>query len=116
MPWRTPSNMKTLALIMLIVVALVASGGWIFSWRAGRLKEAALIRYQLEAKQAIAEANKATATANEQTAAAKTEQGAAGNTGIRCAVFSPAGSQHLVWRRRQGEREFRVGHSICLER
>lgn len=73
MLWRTQSNMKTLALIMLIAVALVASGGWIFSSRAGRLKEAALIRYQLEAKQAIAEASKATAIANQQTAAAKLE-------------------------------------------
>jgi len=65
--------MKTTALILLVIVALVTSLGWMFSWRAGRLKDQALIKCQLEAKQAIAEANKATAIANEQTAAANLE-------------------------------------------
>jgi hypothetical protein len=65
--------MKTAALILLVIVALVASLGWMFSWQAGRLKDQALIKYQLEAKQAIAEANKATSIANEQAAAANLE-------------------------------------------
>jgi hypothetical protein len=65
--------MKTAALILLVIVALVTSLGWMFSWKAGRLKDQALIKYQLEAKQAIAEANKATSIANEQTAAANLE-------------------------------------------
>ena len=65
--------MKMAALILLVIVALVTSLGWMFSWKAGRLKDQALIKYQLEAKQAIAEANKATSIANEQTAAANLE-------------------------------------------
>jgi hypothetical protein len=59
--------------MLLVTVALVTSLGWILSWRAGRLKDEALTRYQLEAKQAIAEANKATSIANQQTAAANLE-------------------------------------------
>jgi hypothetical protein len=65
--------MKTPAFILLAVMALVTLLGWTFSWRAGRLKDEALIKYQLEAKQAIAEANKATSIANQQAAAANLE-------------------------------------------
>ena len=65
--------MKTVALILLAAMALVTSLGWMFSWKAGRLKDQALIKYQLEAKQAIAEANKATSIANQQAAAANLE-------------------------------------------
>ena len=60
-------------LILVATVALVMSLGWMFSWNAGRRKDEALIKYQLEAKQAIAEANKATSIANEQAAAANLE-------------------------------------------
>jgi hypothetical protein len=67
------NGMKTVALILLAAMALVTSLGWMFSWKAGRLKDQVLIKYQLEAKQAIAEANKATSIANEQTAAANLE-------------------------------------------
>jgi hypothetical protein len=67
------NGMKTAALILLVTVVLAASLGWMFSWRAGRRKDEALIKYQLEAKQAIAEANKATSVANQQTAAANLE-------------------------------------------
>src|SRR5882757_7744996 len=66
-------GMKTASLILLVAMALVTSLGWMFSWKAGRLKDQALIKYQLEAKQAIAEANKATSIANEQAAAANLE-------------------------------------------
>ena len=65
--------MKMAALILVVIVALVMSLGWMFSWNAGRRKDEALIKYQLEAKQAIAEANKATSIANEQAAAANLE-------------------------------------------
>ena len=65
--------MKTATLMLVVTVALVTSLGWMFSWRAGRGKDEALIKYQLEAKQAIAEANKATSVANQQTAAANLE-------------------------------------------
>lgn len=65
--------MKTPAFILLAAMALVTLLGWTFSWRAGRLKDEALIKYQLEAKQAIAEANKATSIANQQAAAANLE-------------------------------------------
>jgi hypothetical protein len=65
--------MKTAALILFVIVALVTSLGWMFSWKAGRLKDQALIKYQLEAKQAIAEANKATSIANQHAAAANLE-------------------------------------------
>jgi hypothetical protein len=65
--------MKTFAFILLATLALVTLFGWAFSWRAGRLKDQALIKYQLEAKQAIAEANKATSIANQQAAAANLE-------------------------------------------
>ena len=53
--------------------ALVTLVGWAFSWKAGKLKDAALTRYQVEASQTIAEANKAASIANQQAAAAKLE-------------------------------------------
>jgi hypothetical protein len=65
--------MKTAALILLVIVALATSLGWIFSWKAETRKNEALIKYQLEAKQAIAEANKAASIANQQAAAANLE-------------------------------------------
>ena len=65
--------MKTPAFILLVTVGLVTSLGWMFAWREGRLKDQALIKYQLEAKQSIAEANKAASIANEQAAAANLE-------------------------------------------
>jgi len=65
--------MKMAFLILVATVALVMSLGWMFSWNAGRRKDEALIKYQLEAKQAIAEATKATSIANEQAAAANLE-------------------------------------------
>ena len=68
-----PGDMKTPVFILLIAMALVALLGWAFSWRAGRLKDEELKRYQVEAKQAIAEAKKATAIANQQAAAANLE-------------------------------------------
>ena len=65
--------MKRPAFILLAAISLVTLVGWAFSWRAGRFKDDALIKYQLEAKQAIAEANKATSIANQQAAAANLE-------------------------------------------
>ena len=53
--------------------ALVTLVGWAFSWKAGKLKDTALTRYQVEANQSIAEANKAASIANQQAAAAKLE-------------------------------------------
>ena len=53
--------------------ALVTLVGWAFSWKAEKLKDAALTRYQVEASQSIAEANKAASIANQQAAAAKLE-------------------------------------------
>jgi hypothetical protein len=67
------ADMKTPVLVLLIAMALVTLLGWAFLWRAGKLKDEALTRYQVEAKQAIAEANKATAIANQQAAAANLE-------------------------------------------
>src|SRR6266567_8492252 len=67
------NGMKTVAFILLAAMALVTSLGWMFSWKAERRRDEALIKYQLEAKQAIAEANKATSIANEQAAAANLE-------------------------------------------
>src|SRR5436190_2351622 len=67
------NGMKTVAFILLAAMALVTSLGWMFSWKAERRKDEALIKYQLEAKQAIAEANKATSIANQQAAAANLE-------------------------------------------
>ena len=53
--------------------ALVTLVGWAFSWKAGKLKDTALTRYQVEATQSIAEANKAVSIANQQAAAANLE-------------------------------------------
>src|SRR5947207_7941265 len=66
-------RMKMAALILLVIVALVTSLGWMFLWKAERRKDEALIKYQLQAKQAIAEANKAISIANQQAAAANLE-------------------------------------------
>jgi hypothetical protein len=65
--------MKTPAFILLVTVALVTLLGWMFLWRAERLKDEALTRYQIEAKHSTAEANKAASIANEQAAAANLE-------------------------------------------
>src|SRR5262245_17533052 len=63
------------AMILAGILVLVTLLGWTFSWKAGRLKDEALARYQVELKQSIAEANKATSLANQQTAAANLEIG-----------------------------------------
>jgi hypothetical protein len=65
--------MKVSAFILLAAIAVVTLLGWAFSWRAARLNDQALIKCQLEAKQAIAEANKTTSIANQQAAAANLE-------------------------------------------
>ena len=52
------------------ILALVTLLGWTFSWKAGKLKDDALKRYQAEANQSIAEANKAASIANQQAASA----------------------------------------------
>src|SRR5207244_5172298 len=61
------------AVILGGILALVTLVGWTFSWKAGRLKDDALRRYQAEATQSIAEANKAASIANQQAAAANLE-------------------------------------------
>ena len=61
------------AVILGGIWALVTLVGWAFSWKAGKLKDAALTRYQVEASQSIADANKAASIANQQAAAAKLE-------------------------------------------
>ena len=61
------------AVILAGIWALVTLAGWAFSWKAGKLKDAALARYQVESSQSIAEANKAATIANQQAAAAKLE-------------------------------------------
>src|SRR4029450_5018282 len=61
------------AVILAGILALVTLLGWTFSWKAGKLKDEALTRYQVEGKQAIAEANKAASIANQQAAAANLE-------------------------------------------
>jgi hypothetical protein len=61
------------AVILGGILVLVTLLGWTFSWKAGKLKDEALKRYQEEAKQSIAEANKATSIANQQAAAANLE-------------------------------------------
>jgi hypothetical protein len=65
--------MKTSAFILLAAMAVLTLLGWAFSWRAARLKDQELIKYQVEAKQAIAGANKATSMANQEAAAANLE-------------------------------------------
>jgi len=62
-----------IAVILGGIWALVTLVGWAFSWKAGKLKDAALTRYQVEARQSIAEANKAASIANQQAAAANLE-------------------------------------------
>ena len=62
-----------IAVILGGIWALVTLVGWAFSWKAGKLKDTALTRYQVEAKQSIAEANKAASIANQQAAAANIE-------------------------------------------
>src|SRR5712691_1405781 len=62
-----------IAVILGGIWALVALVGWAFSWKAGKLKDTALTRYQVEARQSIAEANKAASIANQQAAAANLE-------------------------------------------
>jgi hypothetical protein len=61
------------AVILGGIWALVTLIGWAFSWKAGKLKDTALTRYQVEASQSIAGANKAASIANQQAAAAKLE-------------------------------------------
>ena len=65
--------MKTPVFILLGAMAVVTLFGWLVSWRAIRLKDDALRRYQVEAQQSIAAANKAASIANQQAAAAKLE-------------------------------------------
>ena len=62
-----------IAVILGGIWALVTLVGWAFSWKAGKLKDTALTRYQVEATQSIAEANKAVSIANQQAAAANLE-------------------------------------------
>ena len=62
-----------IAVILGGIWALVTLVGWAFSWKAGKLKDTALTRYQVEARQSIAEANKAASIANQQAAAANLE-------------------------------------------
>ncbi|PYL70827.1 MAG: hypothetical protein DMF26_20860 [Verrucomicrobia bacterium] len=62
-----------IAVILGGIWALVTLVGWAFSWKAGKLKDAALTRYQVEARQSIAEANKAASIANQQAAEANLE-------------------------------------------
>jgi hypothetical protein len=61
------------AVILGGILALVTLLGWSFSWKAGRLKDDALKRYQEEATQSIAEANKAASIANQRAADANLE-------------------------------------------
>jgi hypothetical protein len=70
---RQCAALKTPLFMLLGIVALMALLGWISSWKTVRLKDEALTRYQLEAKQSIAEANKATSIANQQAAEARLE-------------------------------------------
>jgi hypothetical protein len=62
-----------IAVILGGIWAVVTLVGWAFSWKAGKLKDIALTRYQVEARQSIAEANKAASIANQQAAAANLE-------------------------------------------
>jgi len=63
------------------VIAIVLGGlwvlvmlvGWAFSWKAGKLKDAELTRYQVEARQSVAEANRAASIASQQATAANLE-------------------------------------------
>ena len=62
-----------IAVVLGGIWALVTLVGWAFSWKAGKLKDTELTRYQVEARQSIAEANKAASIANQQAAAANLE-------------------------------------------
>jgi len=64
---------KISVFILLAVIAVVTLVGWALSWRAARFKDQALLKYQLESKQAIAEANKAASIANQNAAEANLE-------------------------------------------
>src|SRR5213080_1930181 len=62
-----------IAVVLGGIWALVTLVGWAVSWKAGKLKDSELTRYQAETKQSIAEANKAASIANQQAAAANLE-------------------------------------------
>jgi hypothetical protein len=62
-----------IAVILGGIWVLVTLVGWAFSWKAGKLKDAQLTRYQVEAKQSIADANRAASIASQQAAAANLE-------------------------------------------
>src|SRR5260370_12089012 len=64
-----------IAVILGGIWALVTLVGWAFSWKAGKLKDTALTRHQVEARQSIAEATKAASIASQQAAAANLELG-----------------------------------------
>src|SRR5262249_1263826 len=62
-----------IAVVLGGIWVLVTLVGWAFSSKAGKLKDAELSRYQVEAKQSIAEANRAASVASQQAAAANLE-------------------------------------------
>jgi hypothetical protein len=66
-------TLGVIAIILGGIWVLVMLVGWAFSWKAGKLKDAELTRYQAEAKLSTAEANKAASIANQQAAAANLE-------------------------------------------
>ena len=66
-------TLGVIAIILGGIWVLVTLAGWAFSWKAGKLKDAQLTRYQVEAKQSIAEANKVASIAKQQAAAANRE-------------------------------------------
>src|SRR3954471_12523955 len=66
-------TLGVIAVLLGGIWVLVVLIGWAFSWKAGKLKDLELTRYQAEAKQSIAEANKTAAIANQQAAAANLE-------------------------------------------
>jgi hypothetical protein len=66
-------TLGVIAILLGGIWVLVMLVGWAFSWKAGKLKDSELTRYQAEANQSIAEANKAASIANQQTAAANLE-------------------------------------------
>ena len=66
-------TLGVIAILLGGIWVLVMLVGWAFSWKAGKLKDSELTRYQTEANQSIAEANKAASIANQQAAAANLE-------------------------------------------
>jgi hypothetical protein len=66
-------TLGVIAVILGGIWVLVTLVGWAFSWKAAKLKDTELTKYQVEAKQSIAEANKAASIANQQAAAANRE-------------------------------------------